>query len=130
MCRKISASVLLLLLTASAAVASSEPPLEPGVLNQVQAATRSFIDEQMVDGAYLYYDALAAQVSRLEFKMLHPVVRREGDLYIARADFFDDQGRPVNMKFLVVMRHHRPHMLRAVAHTVGSKAATPCADAS
>lgn len=130
MCRKIPASVLLLLLTASAAVASSEPPLEPGVLNQVQAATRSFIDEQMVDGAYLYYDALAAKVSRLEFKMLHPVVHREGDLYIARADFFDDEGRPVNMRFFIVMRENRPHTLQAVAHTMGAETLPSCVDAS
>ena len=130
MCRKTCAFVFLLLLTASVTVASSEMPVEPRALNQVQTATRSFIDEQMVDGDYLYYDALAGEVLRLEFKMLHPVVHREGELYVVRADFFDEEGRPVNMKFLVVIRDNRPHTLQAVAHQMGAGAAIPCAAAS
>jgi hypothetical protein len=130
MCRKISVSALLLLLTASVAAASSDPPVEPRVLNQVQNAARLFIDERMVDGAYLHYDATTDRVERLEFKMLHPQVSKEGDLYVARADFFDDEGRPINMRFLVVMRDNRPHTLQAIAHALGFQAVPPCADSS
>jgi len=134
MCRKICASVLLLLLVASVATsvaeAASELPLEPRVLNQVQSAARSFINERTVDGAYLYYDVATEELKRLEFKMLHPLVSMQGDLYVARADFFDDEGRPVGMKFLVVIRDERPHTLQAVAHMMGSEAAAPCADTS
>lgn len=130
MSRKIFASVLLLLLTASVAVASSEPPLEPGVSNQIQAVTRSFIEAQMLDGVYLYYDAPTDEMMRLEFKMLHPLVSSEGEFYVARADFFDEQGRPVNMRFLVVMRDDRPFTLQAVAQGSGVGLAAPCADAS
>ena len=99
-------------------------------MNQVQTATRSFIDGQMVDGVYLYYDADTDSLKHLEFKMLHPVVISEGELYIARADFFDDEGRPVHMRFLTIMRENRPHTLQAVAHTMGSETVTSCADAS
>jgi hypothetical protein len=60
------------LLTASVAVASSELPVEPRVLSLVQNATRSFIDERMVDGVYLYYDVAADELKHLEFKLLHP----------------------------------------------------------
>ncbi len=123
MSRKIPAFVFLSLLIASVMVASSEMPVEPRVLNQVQTATRSFIDEQMVDGVYLYFHAATDELKRLEFKMLHPVVSREGDIYFTRADFFDGEGRPVNMRFLVVMRDNRPHMLQAVAHQMGADAA-------
>ena len=125
MCRKIVASVLLLLITASFAVASSELPIEPRVLNQVQNATRSFIEERMVDGFYLYYDDATDTLKRLEFKMLHPLISKDGDLYVARADFFDDEGRPVNMRFFVVMRDNHPHTLQAVAHMTGHEAAAP-----
>jgi hypothetical protein len=128
--RNISASVLLLLLTASAALAASQPPLEPGVITQVQSATRSFIDTQTVDGVYLYYDSATSAVRRLEFKMLHPVVDQEGDIYVARADFFDQQGRPVNMKFFVVMHGRQPHTLQAVAHGNGEGVRLPCTDSS
>ncbi len=130
MCRKISVSALLLLLTASVAAASSEPPVEPRVLNQVQNATRLFIDEHMVDGAYLYYDASTHTLERLEFKMLHPHVSKDGDLYIARADFFDAEGRPIDMRFLVVMRDNQPHTLQAIAHATGPQAVHSCADSS
>jgi len=130
MCRKIVASVLLLLITASFAVASSELPIEPRVLNQVQNATRSFIEERMVDGFYLYYDVSTDRLERLEFKMLHPQVIKDGDLYVAHADFFDDEGRPVDMKFLVVMRDNEPHTLQAVAQAMGFEAAPACAEAS
>jgi len=138
MSRTISVSVLLLLLTASVAMATSEPPqernekcgLEPGLVNQVQTATRSFIEAQMVDGVYLYYDASMGEVRRLELKMLHPLVGKEGELYVARADFFDDEGRPVEMKFLVIMQHNQARALQAVAHRIGGNSPMPCADSS
>ncbi len=130
MCRNIVASVLFLLVTTSVAAAPCESPIDPGVLNQVQAATRSFIDEHLVDGVYLYYDSATDTLRRLEFKMLHPLISKDGDLYIARADFFDDEGRPVNMSFLVVMHDNRPRTLQAVAHMMGPEVVTPCAKPS
>lgn len=114
MVRKLLAAVLLLLLPASTALATGEPPLEPGLNARVQAAARAFIETQMVDGIYLHYDADKSEVRRLEFKMLRPVVEEEGEVYVARADFFDEQGRPVSLKFLVVMDGYQPHLLDAV----------------
>jgi hypothetical protein len=82
----------------------------------------------MIDGVYLYYDDSTREVRRLEFKMLQPVVAREGDVYVARADFFDQQGRPVSMKLIVVMRGNHPQTLQAVASIAGGHAPPPCAD--
>jgi len=128
MSRKITVSVLLLLFGTSVAMASTGTPLEPQVTAQVQAAARSFIHDQMIDGVYLYYDLSTHEVRQLEFKMLQPLVAQEGDVYVARADFFDQQGRPVSMKFIVVMRGNHPQTLQAVASTAGGHAPPPCTD--
>jgi hypothetical protein len=128
MSRKILVSALLFLFGGSVVMASAGPPLEPLVTSQVQAAARSFIQTQTIDGAFLYYDASQDEVRHLEFKMLYPVVGQEGDHYVVGADFFDQQGRPVSLKFIVIMHGSQPQMLQAVVSTIAGDSSPPCAD--
>lgn len=120
MSRRILALLAVVALMPGIAMASSEPVVEPRAHTEVRAATVSFIEANTFDGVYRYFDVDSGELLELELKMLHPLIGKCGELYVARADFFDGQGRPVDMRFLVVRDAGRMRAFQAVAHKVGA----------
>jgi hypothetical protein len=80
--------------TASESVTASEKIL-------LQATMQQAIDRHLVDGNYLYFDEVAAEVRTLHPTRTHPMILSMGDHFILCADFRTGNGAPVNIDFYV-----------------------------
>lgn len=63
----------------------------------LQAAMLTYIDQQLVDGVFLYLDTQTGETLKLHPVTAHPVMFTMGDHYVLCFDFRDDRGQPVNL---------------------------------
>lgn len=63
----------------------------------LQAAMQTYIDQQLVDGVFLYLDTQTGSTLTLHPVTAHPVMFTMGDRYVLCFDFRDDKGQPVNL---------------------------------
>lgn len=97
------------LLLALAAVAATGAPSLAATLPvaekaALQAAMRQHIDRQLVQGAFMWFDAKAGAVGKLFPTKSHPMILSYGDHFILCADFRDGAGKDVNIDFYVARR--------------------------
>jgi hypothetical protein len=63
----------------------------------LQAAMQTYIDQQLVDGVFLYLDTQTGSTLNLHPVTAHPVMFTMGDRYVLCFDFRDDKGQSVNL---------------------------------
>jgi len=63
----------------------------------LQAAMETYVEQQMVDGKFLYLDKQNGQAKTLHPVTAHPMVFTMGANYVLCFDFRDDQGKDVNL---------------------------------
>jgi hypothetical protein len=83
-----------------AGIAASET-LSIGDKAELQAAMFHHIDQQLVDGSFLWLHASEGRVTRLAPAKAHPKILRMGDHFVLCVDFRDEQGKDVNVDFFV-----------------------------
>jgi len=63
----------------------------------LQAAMQTYVDQQLVDGVFLYLDTKTGDTLRLHPVTAHPVMFTMGERYVLCFDFRDAKGQPVNL---------------------------------
>ncbi len=107
-----------LLLAAPAAQAGNDPSIEGDLRKNIQAAMDSWVGEQTVDGTVRLYDPVEGRLLELKFEELHDGIVKKGDFYVSCADFADQDGRKIDVDFLVLPDGDALRATQAIVHSV------------
>ncbi len=110
-----------LLLAAPAAQAGNDPSIEGDLRKNIQAAMDSWVGEQTVDGTVRLYDPVEGRLLELKFEELHDGIVKKGDFYVSCADFADQDGRKIDVDFLVLPDGDELIATQAIVHSVDGK---------
>ncbi len=113
-----------LLLAAPAAQAGNDPSIEGDLRKNIQAAMDSWVGEQTVDGTVRLYDPVEGRLLELRFEELHDGIVKKGDFYVSCADFADQDGRKIDVDFLVLPDGDELIATQAIVHSVDGKKRT------
>lgn len=67
----------------------------------LQAAMQQYIDNRMVDGAYLDFELNTGAIRPLYPIKAHPLILKMGTHFVLCSSFRDEQGKHVNIDFYV-----------------------------
>ncbi len=71
----------------------------------LQATMQRYIDQQTVDGVFLYLEAQSGKVRALHPVTAHPKVLSVGQYYVLCFDFRDDKGQDINVDFYLARKN-------------------------
>ena len=71
----------------------------------LQATMQRYIDQQTVDGVFLYLEAQSGKVRALHPVTAHTKVLSVGQYYVLCFDFRDDKGQDVNVDFYLARKN-------------------------
>ncbi len=112
-------ALLTLLAVATApALAGDDPSIKGDLRQNIQAAMNRFVEEQTVEGVVRLYDPVAGTLLLLRLEELHSGIVRKGDFYVSCADFVDQDGRKIDVDFLVLPDGDRLIATQAIVHSV------------
>ena len=115
------AVALLLGLTATAARAADDPSIKGDLRTNVHEAMNQFVADQTVDGVVRLYDAVDGKLLSLESYELHSGIVKKGEFYVSCADFVDQDGRKIDVDFLVLPKNGKLQTTQAIVHSVAGK---------
>jgi len=84
------------------AAAGDDPSIKGKLRGQVQSAMREYVRDQTTAGRVPLYDPVEGRLLSLEFESLHSGIVHKGDFYVSCADFIDQDGRKIDVDFLVL----------------------------
>ena len=117
----LAAAALVALFAASPAAAGDDPSIKGDLRTQIQAAMGDFIGTQSVDGTVHLYDPVEDRLLRLTFDELHSGIVKKADFYVSCADFTDQDGRKIDIDFLVLPDGDTLRATQAVVHSIDGK---------
>ena len=71
----------------------------------LQATMQRYIDQQTVDGVFLYLEARSGKVRALHPVTAHTWILSVGQYYVLCFDFRDDKGQDVNVDFYLARKN-------------------------
>ena len=71
----------------------------------LQATMQRYIDQQTVDGVFLYLEARSGKVRALHPVTAHTSILSVGQYYVLCFDFRDDKGQDVNVDFYLARKN-------------------------
>jgi hypothetical protein len=102
----------------TAAFAGDDPSIKGDLRTNIHAAMNEFVAGQTVDGAVRLYDAVDGKILSLTGYELHSGIVKKGDFYVSCADFVDQDGRKIDVDFLVVPNGDKLQATQGIVHSV------------
>ena len=87
----------------------------------IQAAMKSHIDENTVNGRYIIYDAVTGELKKLKFDRVHKGIVKKADFYVSCADFIDEGGKKYDLDLLVVKKDGDFRAVDTIVHSIDGK---------
>ncbi len=117
---KIGAIALALLLgiMATAASAADDPSIKGDLRTNVHGAMDQFVADNTVDGVLRLYDAVDGKLLSLRSYELHSGIVKKGDFYVSCADFVDQEGRKIDVDFLVLPKDGKLQTSQGIVHSI------------
>lgn len=100
------------------ALAGDDPSIQGELRQGIQASMSQFIEHQTVDGVFPHYDPVDGKLLHLSQANLHAGIVKKGDFYVSCADFVDQDGRKIDVDFLVTSTGKDTRTLQALVHKV------------
>ena len=100
------------------AQAADDPSIQGELRTGIQASMQDFVAHQTVDGVFRHYDPVEGRLLHLEQANLHAGIVKKGDFYISCADFVDQDGRKLDLDFLVVDAGGDLRTVQALVHKI------------
>ena len=98
---------------------------DPSITGQtragIQSAMKHHIQENLMDGKYVVYDAVQGKLKRLELKKLHEGIVKKAGYYVSCADFVDEQNSLYDLDLLVVQKGGNFRVLETVVHSINGQ---------
>ena len=109
------------LMFAATALAADDPSIKGNLRQNIQASMTEYIDHQSIDGTMYVYDAVDGKLLKLKLDKLHEGIVKKGDFYVSCADFTDQQGRTIDIDFMVREKGGDLITTQALVHSVDGK---------
>jgi hypothetical protein len=126
--RKISTSgpaamacIVLLALIASSAEAGNDASIKGDLRTDIHQAMDAFVADQTIDGRLNLYDPVDGKLLSLGSYELHSGIVKKGDFYVSCADFQDQDGRKIDVDFLVLPNRGQLQVTQGIVHSVAGK---------
>ncbi len=103
------------------AMAGNDASIKGDLRSGIQKAMSQFVEEQTVDGKVRIYDPVDGKLLALEFEEVHSGIVKKGDFYVSCADFVDQDGRKVDVDFLVISKSGKLQATQGIVHSVDGK---------
>ncbi len=110
-----------LLLGGVTAQAADDPSIQGEVRAGIHQAMNAFVAHQSVDGVVRLYDAVDGKLLRLRLEGVHQGIVKKGDFYVSCADFIDQDGRKIDVDFLVIPVGEGLRATQGIVHSVDGK---------
>ena len=115
---RLAAILVLLLVSAPLASAADDPSIKGDLRENIRTSMLAFIKDHMIDNTYILYDAVDGRLLNLKLHKLHDgIVKKEG-FYVSCADFYDKDGKKVDVDFLVIEDGEQLKTIQGVVHSV------------
>ncbi len=105
----------------SAAFAADDPSIKGALRDNIKTSMMAFIENRMVDDTFFIYDAVKGRLMKLNYDKLHDGIIKKGAFYVSCADFIDENGKKVDLDFLVIRDGDNLHTIQAVIHAIDGK---------
>jgi hypothetical protein len=113
------AAILGVLLVWPAVVSAADDPSIKGNLREnIKSSMMSFIKDNMIDDTYILYDAVDGRLLNLKLDKLHDGIVKKRKFYVSCADFYDIDGKKIDVDFLVIKDGEQIKTIQAVVHSV------------
>lgn len=117
--KKIPIGALAIVLGVSAVCfGADDPSIQGKTRKAIQSAMKSHIDENLIEGKYVVYDAIKGELKRLKFKRVHEGIVKKADFFVSCADFVDDRGNEYDLDLLVVEKDGTFRVLETLVHSI------------
>ncbi len=100
---------------------ADDPSITGDTRKDIQAAMKSHIDENTVNGRYIIYDAVTGELKKLKFDKVHKGIVKKADFYVSCADFIDDGGNKYDLDLLVVKKDGDFRAVDTIVHSINGK---------
>jgi len=81
----------------------------------------AFVAQQTIDDRLNLYDPVDGKLLRLSSYELHSGIVKKGDFYVSCADFRDQEGRLIDVDFLVITNQGQLQVSQGIVHSVDGK---------
>jgi len=81
----------------------------------------AFVAQQTIDDRLNLYDPVDGKLLRLSSYELHSGIVKKGDFYVSCADFRDQEGRLIDVDFLVIPNQGQLQVSQGIVHSVDGK---------
>ena len=109
------------LLVAPLAHAADDPSIQGQLRTDIQAAMQELIENASHEGTYRHYDAVAGDLLHLQEPNLHAGIVKKGDYYVSCADFTDQNGRKIDVDFLVLDFSGEIRAVQGIVHKINGE---------
>ena len=115
------ASIMVLGLISIPAQAGDDPSIKGDLRTEIQKAMDEFVAQQTVDETLRLYDPVDGKLLNLSSYVLHSGIVKKGDFYVSCADFVDQEGRKIDVDFLVLPNAGQLRVSQGIVHSVEGK---------
>jgi len=106
------------------ALAGNDPSIKGDLRIGIKASMNQYINKQTIDGALYVYDSVDGKLLKLKLDELHSGIVEKNGFYVSCADFKDQNGRKIDIDFLVRPSGDQLVTTQALVHSVnGNKRA-------
>ena len=112
---------LSIMLTSPIAFAADDPSIKGAIRDKIKTSMMAYIETRMVNDTFFIFDAPEGRMLNLKFDKLHEGIVKKGNFYVSCADFFDKNGKKIDLDFLVVKDGDQLKTIQAVVHAVDGK---------
>ena len=112
---------LSIMLTSPIAFAADDSSIKGALREKIKTSMMAYIETRMVNDTFFIFDAPEGRMLNLKFDKLHEGIVKKGNFYVSCADFFDKNGKKIDLDFLVVKDGDQLKTIQAVVHAVDGK---------
>ena len=103
------------------ASAANDPSIKVALREEIKSSMMAYIKTRTINDTFYIYDALEGKLLNLKYDKLHEGIIKKKNFFVSCADFFDKNGRKVDLDFLVIKDGDQLKTIQAVVHSVNKK---------
>jgi hypothetical protein len=108
-------------LIATSAQGGNDSSIVGDLRTNIHKAMDTFVAQQTIDGVLRLYDPIDGKLLSLTSYELHSGIVKKGDFYVSCADFVDQEGRKIDVDFLVLPNDGQLQATQGIVHSVEGK---------
>ena len=101
--------------------AADDPAIKGRLRENIKSSMMLFIKDNMIDDTYILYDAVDGRLLNLKLDKLHDGIVKKKEFYVSCADFYDRDGKIIDVDFLVIKDGDQIKTIQAVVHSVDGR---------